>query len=275
MKNTKKNSVMKKILPSACMLAVSAAMLSTSTYAWFSMNTTVTAQGMHMTAKAEEGLVISNAAAGTYDVNASSVKTTVANLKPGSSANLADWYHSSSTDPNTANTQQTYDAGAAWVSNDSDANYVVHDFYIRSSAAADLTVGSLDVTGVTATVNSGAAAQNLSKSLRVGILIDGDKTSNTQNVYIYAPVSGYTSSYTVAQATGAYNASARTTVTPLSGNTPSNSTITTIPDSADNGLHVEVFVWFEGEDANCISNNIAATLEQLDVSVTFGYTASA
>ena len=41
----------KKLVPAICMLLVSAVLMGTSTYAWFSMNTTVTATGMQIAAK--------------------------------------------------------------------------------------------------------------------------------------------------------------------------------------------------------------------------------
>lgn len=53
---------MKKLIPALCMLLIAAAMLGTSTYAWFSMNKTVTATGMQVKATTAESLVISNQA---------------------------------------------------------------------------------------------------------------------------------------------------------------------------------------------------------------------
>ena len=41
----------KKLIPAFCMLLISAVLMGTSTYAWFSMNRTVTANGMEVTAK--------------------------------------------------------------------------------------------------------------------------------------------------------------------------------------------------------------------------------
>lgn len=52
---------MKKLIPALCMLLIAAAMLGTSTYAWFSMNTQVTATGMQVVAKSDDTfLLISN-----------------------------------------------------------------------------------------------------------------------------------------------------------------------------------------------------------------------
>ncbi len=43
----------KKLIPALCMLLISAVLMGTSTYAWFSMNTKVTATGMEVNAKSE------------------------------------------------------------------------------------------------------------------------------------------------------------------------------------------------------------------------------
>ena len=53
---------MRKMIPAVIMLLISAMLVGTSTYAWFSMNRTVTVTGMQVQAKAEKSLVISAAA---------------------------------------------------------------------------------------------------------------------------------------------------------------------------------------------------------------------
>lgn len=56
----------KKLIPAFCMLLISAVLMGTSTYAWFSMNKTVTASGMQVTAKSDSVyLLISNTEAST------------------------------------------------------------------------------------------------------------------------------------------------------------------------------------------------------------------
>jgi hypothetical protein len=60
MKNDKrKNSTAKKLLPAAMMLAVSASMLGTSTYAWFTMNKEATVTGMQLKTKVSSNLLVS------------------------------------------------------------------------------------------------------------------------------------------------------------------------------------------------------------------------
>lgn len=67
MKKTNNKSPMKRIAASATMLAASAAMLGTSTYAWFTMNKEVEVTGLTMKTKVSSNLLISeNNAEGTY-----------------------------------------------------------------------------------------------------------------------------------------------------------------------------------------------------------------
>ena len=55
----KKTNAKKKLIPAAAMLAISAAMLSTATYAWFTMSRSVEVTGIDMTATVPAGLQIS------------------------------------------------------------------------------------------------------------------------------------------------------------------------------------------------------------------------
>ena len=54
----RRNSALKKLVPAVAMLATSAVMLSTATYAWFTMNKEVKMTGLNMTATVGEGIEI-------------------------------------------------------------------------------------------------------------------------------------------------------------------------------------------------------------------------
>lgn len=56
----RKNSAVKKLIPAAGMLALSASMLATSTYAWFTMNREVQVYGLAMKTKVGSNLLISS-----------------------------------------------------------------------------------------------------------------------------------------------------------------------------------------------------------------------
>lgn len=60
--NGRKHSALKRIIPAAAMFALSTVMLSTSTYAWFTMNKEVEMTGLAMSATVGEGMEISLAA---------------------------------------------------------------------------------------------------------------------------------------------------------------------------------------------------------------------
>lgn len=62
---------MKKLIPALCMLLVAATLLGTSTYAWFSMNKTVYADGMSVKAVTDESLVIGTTAVVGSDIKVS------------------------------------------------------------------------------------------------------------------------------------------------------------------------------------------------------------
>lgn len=65
---------MKKLIPALAMLLVSAILLGTSTYAWFSMNNRVTAESMSITATSDlPYLLISETESGTYDTDAAAM----------------------------------------------------------------------------------------------------------------------------------------------------------------------------------------------------------
>ena len=51
----------KKLIPAVCMLLLATMLMGTTTYAWFSMNTTVTATGMTVKAQATSTLLIDKA----------------------------------------------------------------------------------------------------------------------------------------------------------------------------------------------------------------------
>ena len=118
-----------------------------------------------------------------------------------------------------------------------------------ANAAYDLYIKSVTAEKPT-TVNSG----NLNKALRVGIKLNSA-------FYIYNPLGG-TSSYYVAADDDATTTIASTTATPTD--------LASLPAVGSPGTPVQVYIWYEGEDANCMSDNaLAATLDNLKVTIQF------
>lgn len=95
--NVKKGNTAKKLLPAAGMLALSASMLATSTYAWFTMSREVEVKNIQMTATVPEDLQISLGAVTSGTLQAStgtltrSDNATTAPRNTGTSSDNPDW----------------------------------------------------------------------------------------------------------------------------------------------------------------------------------------
>ena len=157
----------RKLIPAVAMILVSAIMLSTSSFAWFSMNTEVKATGMKVQAKAQEiFLQISNTSNNykgtTADLTATATTASKLDLKPvaiGSDAtgttltkfaaantaksNAIKWYEATSADPTKADIATNY----AVVATPETAHALKNTFYVKLkdavSANQDLYVSAL------------------------------------------------------------------------------------------------------------------------------------
>lgn len=266
----------KKIMASASMLLVSTMMLSSATYAWFTMNKTVSVTGMKLKATAEDGLVISDYAkttwATSWDVQMASSAvlaptSTSATTSPAFVRNSSDLFDNAKADQASGyeDLTLTYSAEAAnsgSIGSVTDGsvttNYVLkRTFNIKSSGDTawdtNLVIDEVTVNGIT---NSG----ELDKSLRVLVVAGTD-------AFIYAPVSGATTSYNYKGTT-----TDATAVTAVASTTDSTCTsITSIPaGNSTTPIEVTMYLYFEGEDAACKSSNISGiAVDELTVSAKF------
>ena len=276
----------KKLIPALCMLLVSAILLGSSTYAWFSMNTQVTATGMQVKAQAEGGIVIANSAKSAWTAEATAQITT-ATLFPTSNAKnpstLTAWFHNKSDDADDAKAGQaaaTYETldvalsdatnqeGVGYVDKNADsaftagadsAYFLMDKFFIKSSGDA-LTSTTLYINKVEVTSSNSLLA--IDNALRVCVVVDG-------TAYLYAPVSvgaGPTLTYNVKGSATDTVALAGTQKNTLTG-------VSAIANTDAGAVPVEIYCYFEGEDASCKSTNISGiTTDNLSVSVQFGTT---
>lgn len=123
MKKTNNKSAKRKLIPAIAMLTCSAVMLSTATYAWFTMNKEVKVTGMEVKAHAEEGLLINEVKAANdnhWDEEATGGQTDLSqaiSLRPASTYNLSNWWHAnsmqSSIEAGVDNTEKTVDVDSS------------------------------------------------------------------------------------------------------------------------------------------------------------------
>lgn len=305
MKNTtkKKASAKKKLLPAAGSLLISAAMLSTSTYAWFTMNKEVQVTNMQVQAKADQGLLInevntandpnwdalattnqstgiklhatSTKDTGTWYAAYSTKKSSAASASKGAASGdlTTDGYKTLGTDLTTAvETVKTAESGVSgkqevtWV--DANQNTTYDDgegYYVKYTYY-------LKSSGDAITCSTAAKSKTLNIS-NVNVTgntssADLDKALRVAVVvngkaYIYAPLYDTTSAV--------YYVAAEN----YDGTTPLNKTVSqptameTIPAVTTGGTEVNVYLYFEGEDTNLKTDNVTETLDNLVVSFKF------
>ena len=171
------------------------------------------------------------------------------------------------------------------------AYYVMYKYYLRVSNDSGISgmgkengdqnvaIKEVKVTATDSDSNDATArSTDLNKALRVGIKM-GTK------MYIYAPVYGTDTSsatyYVVKTITnndanndGKISAAEQTitneAVTGFATNRVTYTALTSLPGMTGAGEEVDVYIWFEGEDVNCKSENLTASLDNLSVDITFG-----
>lgn len=332
--NNKNSSARRKLAAAIAMLMISTLLLSSATYAWFTMNKEVKVTNMQVKAHAEEGLLINEVAAfnsNTWDEEATAGDgETFTALRPASTKNLTEWWHANSkkssneagygsgsvdadntvkvgdnyyTDissaPNvvtktfnengsdgTAAQKDVYFNNATFGPNkgsgaagydDGEGYYVRYTYYLKSSNTSKLTVAANKLEAkVTAVVNatdaaSSGASTNLDPSLRVGVMLGG-----TGNYMIFAPVTGADAPYSV---TGTTTGKGYTQLVASTDNStkytkstdyvPINNSAIEISDVNTDGIPVYVYLWFEGEDSHCKSDNLTTTLDRYTITVDF------
>lgn len=293
----------RKLISAIAMLATSIAMLATSTFAWFTMNKEVEVRNLTVQVKAEGGLLIAETVNGVWDEAANTLTETddakVA-LFPTSTANTSAWYHATSKSAaNAANASQDgaselksegytelelsseeiqaavagsngkkdvyyVDSGETGYDETDAKYYVKYIYYLKTSTEGTtnlgLTSGSQNVNISVVSVEGNENSTDLNKAMRVGIEIGG-------KFYIFAPIEGATGTYFVnaTTETTAIDSSASTHDTPMSIATA----LTSLPGMNGDPTPVYIYMWYEGEDENCKSENVTATLDELTVKVEF------
>ena len=265
----------RKLLPALSMLLISALLMGSSTFAWFSMNTKVTAGSMTVKATASKNLLISGAENGTY-LASLALTTKNESLVPVSTANSAtpafyklDHVGSNMTADNSARQNSTFQPAT-------DRDYVKETMWVKSTGT--------DANNLKAHITFTGGEKTLDPALRVMFVVGG-------SAFIMTPIHGassykaidslsYTQASGTAQAGTYYYKDANGTKLPAQpsvGDDVSayftqtvNETTTNVnisPDNsvilstltADQAVQIDVYIWYEGQDAACKSTN-AVTL---------------
>lgn len=242
----------KKLIPALCMLLVSAVLVGTSTYAWFSMNDQVTATGLSVTAKTDQHyLIISETADSVSKLHALTAKDskTVALGVSGDAAKVApcvpatavvdadtaatvgNWGYAVSDDPANASTSATTTPLTKF-----------DGYVIRKTVYMTLVENSVDVNGLTATVK---IANNATGTITAAKVLLAVSTGNDT---------------TVTKVTkGAYKFDTDdTTAVDLNTGKVTASTL----------VKVDIYIYLDGTDSSIYTNNMDK-LDTANITLTF------
>jgi hypothetical protein len=302
-KTTKKNSAMKKMIPALGMLMVSASMLATSTYAWFTMSDTVSVTGMKLKATASDGLLITdtNVAADRVWATSKDIQmTSGVALSPTNTADGSEWVAAKSANFDNADKDQdaagytticapsansavnfTYtnpaSNGSHWITGEGvgsqtissvEANYVLlKNFWVKSSGDADWSK-DLTVESVTATIGTTnlTGEENADARAKEANLYKSLRVLIVvgNESFIYAPI---TTDDNAVKFKGTGNA-----LTLKANNAQSVfAAVNTIPIADSSAVNVKMYMYFDGEDLNCKTSNVSGiSLNDVTVSAVFG-----
>lgn len=296
----KKKKTNKKIASALAMLMLSAAMLGTSTYAWFTMNKTVTVKNMQVKAKADQGLLINEVATATdthWDEEATTSQTGGIQLHATSTANTGTWYAAYSKRSNSAASATAGSASGDLVDGyhvlGTDYTTAVEPLISASAGTSALTeVTYVDKNGdntyqdgegyyVKYTYYLKSSADAFTPSLASGgeslqikdVTVTGNDFTGSGSIQdldaaLRVAVVVNSKAYIFAPVAGAttsyYVNAGSTATTTLSG--VGITDITSIPAVTANGTPVYVYLYFEGEDAKLKTDNVTSTLDNLTVS---------
>lgn len=235
----------RKLVPALCMLLISAVLLGTSTFAWFSMNTTVTATGMQVTAKTDHTyLLISD----TNDKDTLQTNPTAANRKVdfamGTASELAPSAH------------ETF--GATGASTDA---ATVGKWYSAQGKTPDKT----DMKDDTKTALTGFDGYVLTKSVYITVTKDSKVATNLK---VSATITNNTAPATTDISPLKVLVVCGDRYVELAPDALTSATVLADQIKSDALTKVDIYIYYDGNHANVTTNN-SANLGGATVELTF------
>lgn len=251
---------MKKLIPAICMTLIAAALFATSTFAWFSMNTQVTATGMQVVAKSDNTFLLISETNSTAPTIQGEGKTTVALTVSDPEAKLYP---------------------SAPVLSDGEVAYLATGSDHKTVAGADITTAGVKVTSeatakavtnwYTATAKTSGAATIDENTVKQLTNFTGYVIVKTVYLTVAAganPANNLTVTPTFTQKVGGSDISAaKVIVTTSDGgfavlSSGNNGSPVDIKGSNTNltsetVLTVKIYIYYDGNDTNVYTNNAA------------------
>lgn len=242
----------KKLIPALCMLLVSAVMLGSTTFAWFSMNTTVTASNMQVQAKADQVYLQIKEKSESFTTNGN--HTSIASTVAKKSILPTNVYKSFD-----ENNPVAFAGGKefVWVSN--------------YSVEADKSDKAGLYTNVTTQIDSYALKFEYTIRLRpdTGASAAPGKLKVTAVEFEDASTtSGLKGAVSVLVVCGDYSAVYKQTTTGTFTKSAGDAALSAAAFASTDGTYVAVYVFFDGDNTNCKTTNIVLN-DVFSVKITF------
>ncbi|MDY3866030.1 MAG: hypothetical protein SOZ43_07690 [Eubacteriales bacterium] len=259
---------MKRLILTLGLLLVSAALLGTSTFAWFSMNKDVDITGMQVKATTPAYIYISSDPNMSGRSNSVAAPSTVTTVVPTSTMDLAHWFvgTAATADASTIN-------GKGYVAKTSETVNVAQTYYVQSpnNAVQNLKVENITITYTDKDPSAINPALRIAVKCKDVTLFFAPLSTKNSGTAVKAAGTGADTTDTITFVkSGSTDTSAKTTN--VTYNTKAegagNSSVIIANMAADTIYAVQVFVFFDGEDAACTSNN-AVKLNTLNVTIGF------
>jgi hypothetical protein len=271
---------MRKLIPAIAMLLVSAVMMSTASFAWFSIANTATAQGMQVKATAAGGFAIASYVTKDQAPSKDSFKT-IANAayKNGDATSLAPTSHATATDAwfkgsaaavdNSAVNTDKYSA----ITGENGVGFYLHTKWqvmpLATIEGKGLAINKIEL-GTTGAGDVNTTSK-LNEALRVAVKVGTNwfyfapgRASSLDAALKHVETATTTTSYgTYAAGT---NAAANANKMAF-GQTYADPVIISNTLTAETPIDVEVYIYYEGEDPSCqtvYANNLYTTTIKID-----------
>lgn len=234
----------RKLIPAVVMLLVSAIMLSTASFAWFSMNTTVTATGMQVQAKSDSAYLLIGTSANVKTIQAGNLNKVdfqmpVTEVYPSA--------HDAVTNTTDANDFAKWYTQVALDATKSDAD--------ESKGKTSLLEGNFGAHVIHKTVYVTLAEGSKPVSdLKATVTLTSLKSKTITPVKVLITTAGKFEEFSTSKSTGA--------------------TVLLDEVTADAASQIDIFIYYDGNDSAVYTNNVA-NLDGASVEINFSVTGPA
>ncbi len=262
---TQKSFKKRALLSSIAMLLVATVAVGSATFAWFSSNNTATGNGINVKTAKQSNLLIKNSTGDYRTLVDYNVDGTV--LLPASSVlvnttGAAPWYTAKAPDYNTTGAKEI-----SQITSNEASYYFADELHIKND-------GEVTVNNVTVTVGWGKdSSTSYIRAALVPMNADGSAVDTTKSPIIFSDTAKET-----------YNALTGTTSTGYSddGDDTNDYVATDVAAVTTNDgpafivgnmdkqaeVHYNLYVWFEGQDGDCLDTTAGAEIKDISFTVT-------